>query len=67
MNIILYIAVWALVGLWSFIFTQDIIGGWKEVRSTPEPHKLFISAMLLGPITTLVCFYTLHKYYKHKK
>ena len=67
MNFLIYVAIWALLGLWSFIITQNIIKGWDHVRSQPNPHKLFISSMVLGPITTLTCFYTLYKYFTTRK
>ena len=67
MSIIINLAIWMMIGLWSFILTQDLIKGWDYVRSQPKPWNLFISAMLMGPITTLTCFYTLYKYYGGKK
>ena len=67
MRFVVYLALWLLLGMWSFILTQYLIKGWDYVRSQPEPFKLFISAMALGPITTLTCFYTLYKYYKGGK
>jgi len=67
MMIELFLAIWVLVGLWSFVITQNIINGWDYVKSQPNPHKLFISAMLMGFITPLICCYTLYKFYKTKK
>jgi len=66
MNPVFFIASWVTLGLWSFIGTQYLIKGWDYVRIQPEPWKLFISAMVLGPITTLTCFYTIFMYFKHK-
>jgi hypothetical protein len=66
MRLIIYIAAWLLIGLWSFILTQNHIKGWNYVRFRPNPHRMFISAMLLGPITTLTCFYTIYVYHKIK-
>ena len=64
--ILISIAIWFLIGLWSFIITQNIIGGWDYVKSQPNPQNLFISSMVLGLITTIICFYTLYKFYKSK-
>lgn len=66
MNTIFFLAIWTLSGLWSFIFTQNLIKGWDYVKSQPNPWKLFVSAMFLGPITTLTCFYTIFMYFKHR-
>ncbi len=61
------IGLWFLIGLWSFIITQNTIKGWDYIKSQPNPYKFFISSMLMGPITTLICFYTLFKYYQGGK
>ena len=65
MNII-FIAAWSLVGLWSFIITQNIIKGWDYIKQQQFPSFYFVSAMLMGPISTLTCIYTLSRYYKSK-
>ena len=67
MNYIIYIAIWVLVGLWSFILTQNYIKGWDVVKSDMHPFKIFGSAMLLGPITTMFCLYVVFKYSRREK
>jgi len=61
------IAIWVLIGGFSFSATQSLIKGWSYVRSQPHPIKTVISACLMGPITTLTCFYTIFKYYKTRR
>lgn len=61
------IGLWMLIGVWSFVKTQDIINGWSYIRKQKHPHAYFFSAMIAGPITTLGCFYTLYKFYRRKK
>jgi len=67
MNVLIYVAIWTLLGLWSFIITQNIIKGWDFIKAQPNPFRFFISAMITGPITTLTCFYVLYKYFTIKK
>lgn len=66
--IIIKIALWALFGLWSFVLTQNHIKGWEYIKKQRFPSLYFGSAMILGPITTLFCIYTLIMYnYKNKE
>lgn len=65
--ILIWIAAWVLTGLWSFIATQSIVGGWDYVRNRPEPWKIFWSAMLMGPITTFFCLLLLIKFFIYRR
>jgi len=64
MKIQFILALWFVIGGVSFSITQNIIKGWEYVRSQKHPFLIMISACLMGPITTLTCFYTIYKYYK---
>jgi len=66
MRFIIWLGVWLLLGLWSYVITQNIIGGWGYVRKQDHPILLFGSSMIMGSITTLFCLYTLFRHYKSK-
>jgi len=65
----LYAVLWIAIGSASFIFTQNRIDGWEDIRRKPWPQPLWImiSANLMGGITMLFCLYTLYCYYKNRR
>ena len=63
MNILIILALWFATGGFSFILLQYLIDGWDYVIKQQNLKSSLISAVILGPITSLFCCYTLFKFY----